>query len=260
MELTRLRLAGACGLAGVVAFGAAACASSATSPPGTPGTPGAPGTPVGGTSSVSSTAAASSAATASSASDSASAEASSASALASSASSSASSAGALPKSGNGDRQKVVETMAAVAPSGLPVHRTADFGSKSRVYQAIAANYRPQLLDLNATGYGDAESAASTYIVVLGQLRRPVPPLPDVVDGTLTALGATGIVPQQSFDAHAAASSLVMSCGVLPDKYNLCVWTGGTNGDLFLGAVETPAAMSLSDSAQFAQSVFGYVAP
>jgi len=150
-------------------------------------------------------------------------------------------------------------MAAVAPSGLPVHRTADLGSKARVYQAIAANYRPQLLDLSATGYGDAGSGAATYIVVLGQL-RPVPPLPDVVDGTLTALGATGIVPQQSFDAHAAASSLVMSCGVLPDKDNLCVWTGGTNGDLFLGAVETPAAMSLSDTAQFAQSVFGYAAP
>jgi hypothetical protein len=52
----------------------------------------------------------------------------------------------------------------------------------------------------------------------------------------------------------------MSCGVLPNKYKLCVWTGGTNGDLFLGAVETPADMSLSDTSLFAESVFGYVAP
>ena len=150
-------------------------------------------------------------------------------------------------------------MAAVAPSGLPVHRTADLGSTSRVCQAIAGHYGPQLIDLSATGYGDAESSASTYIVVLGQL-RPRPPIPDVVDGTLSALGATGIIAQTTFGTHAAASSLLMSCGTLPSKHEVCVWTGGTNGDLFLGALETPAGMSLSDSEQFAESIFGYVAP
>jgi len=150
-------------------------------------------------------------------------------------------------------------MDAVAPSGLPIHKTADLGSGSRVYQAVAKQYASVLADLSATGYGDAESSATSVIVVLGQL-RPKPPLPDVVDGTLSALGATGIVAQQKFGAHAMKYSLVMSCGTLPSKYPLCVWTGGTNGNLFFGAVEAPVGMSLADSAALAESVFGYVAP
>ncbi|GAA1969711.1 hypothetical protein [Catenulispora subtropica] len=150
-------------------------------------------------------------------------------------------------------------MDSVAPSGLPIHKTADLGAGSRVYQAIAKQYKPVLTDLSATGYGDAESNATSIIVVLGQL-RPTPPLPNVVDGTLSALGATGIVAQEKFGAHAMRYSLVMSCGMLPTKYTLCVWTGGTHGNLFLGAVEGPVGMSVADTAALAESVFGYVAP
>jgi hypothetical protein len=150
-------------------------------------------------------------------------------------------------------------MESVAPSGLPIHKTADLGAGSRVYQAVAKQYRSVLTDLSATGYGDAESNATSVIVVLGQL-RPVPPLPNVVDGTLSALGATGITAQHKLGSHATKYSLVMSCGTLPTKYTLCVWTGGTHGNLFLGAVEGPAGMTVADTAALAQSVFGYVAP
>jgi hypothetical protein len=169
-----------------------------------------------------------------------------------------SSAPALPENAKGDHQKVVDLMDAVQPSGLPIQRTAELGTTSRVYQAIAGRYGSHLLDLNATGYGDAESSASTYIVVLGQL-RPSASVPDVVSGTLGALGATGIT-SEKLGVHAQLSSLVMSCGVLPNKYELCVWSGGSGDDVFLGAVETPAGMSLPDTALFAESVFGYVAP
>jgi len=150
-------------------------------------------------------------------------------------------------------------MESVAPSGLPIHKTADLGAGSRVYQAVAKQYAPVLADLSATGYGDAESNATSVIVVLGQL-RPVPRLPNVVDGTLSALGATGVVQRQKFGAHAMKYSLVMSCGLLPTKYPLCVWTGGTHGDLFFGAVEGPAGMNVADTGALAESVFGYVAP
>ncbi|NUR25934.1 MAG: hypothetical protein HOV83_08825 [Catenulispora sp.] len=149
-------------------------------------------------------------------------------------------------------------MQSVAPSGLPIHKTADLGAGSRVYQAVAKQYASVLADLSATGYGDAESDATSAIVVLGQL-RPVPPLPNVVDGTLSALGATGVI-EPKLGAHAAKYSLVMSCGMLPTKYPLCVWTGGTHGDLFFGAVEGPAGMSVADTGALAESVFGYVAP
>lgn len=149
-------------------------------------------------------------------------------------------------------------MDAVEPSGLPIQRTADLGATSRVYQAIAGHYGSRLLDLSATGYGDAESSASTYIVVLGQL-RPAGSVPDVVGGTLSALGATGVV-SEKVGVHAQLASLVMSCGVLPNKYEVCVWSGGSGNDVFLGALETPAGMSLPDTALFAESVFGYVAP
>lgn len=150
-------------------------------------------------------------------------------------------------------------MDAVAPSGLPLHKTANLGASSRVYQAIAKQYTPVLADLNATGYGDAESNAASFIVVLGQL-RPNPPLPNVVDGTLSALGATGTVAREKFGAHAMKYSLVMSCGTLPTKHTVCVWTGGTHGDLFLGAVEAPVGMTITDTATLAESVFSYVAP
>ncbi len=259
MGLARVRHLGGRGLAAAVLFGAGACGSSTGSGGSGAGSGASGGATSAAAAGSSGSPAPASGAASSSGTGSAKAGGGPAGAPASSASSTASSAPALPKSAKGDHQKVVDLMDAVEPSGLPIQKTADLGATSRVYQTIAAHYGPQLVDLNATGYGDAESSASTYIVVLGQL-RPVAPLPDVVDGTLAALGATGVVAETSLGAHAEVSGLVMSCGVLPNKYKLCVWTGGTGGDLFLGAVETPADMSLPDTSLMAESVFTYVAP
>jgi len=52
-------------------------------------------------------------------------------------------------------------------------------------------------------------------------------VPDVVDGTLTALGATGIVAQKRFGAHAAASLAGAELRHAAEQAQLCVWTGGT---------------------------------
>ena len=256
MGLARMRRLGSCGLAAAVLFGVGAgvgaCGSTASS--GTAAPPSlSDGAGAGGTTAASPSGSSSSPAPATAS------NSDSSKSGGGSAGSSSPATPALPKSAKGDHQKVVALMDAVQPSGLPIQKTADLGSTSRVYQTIAAHYTSQLLDLNATGYGDAESSVSTYIVVLGQL-KPAAPLPNVVEGTLSALGATGIVADTSLGAHAAASSLVMSCGTLPNKYKVCVWTGGTGGDLFMGALETPADMSLSDTSLFAESVFSYVAP
>src|SRR5260221_380689 len=42
--------------------------------------------------------------------------------------------GALPASAPGDHQQVVEAMDSVGRAGLPIHKTADLGATSRVYQ------------------------------------------------------------------------------------------------------------------------------
>jgi hypothetical protein len=166
---------------------------------------------------------------------------------------------ALPASAKGDHQRAVEVMDRVGTSHLPIHRTASLGASAKVYQVAAAKYRDVLTDLSATGYGDAESSANTYILILGQL-KPVRPVPDIVDGTLAAMGAHGIVERTKLGRHAAASSLVMSCGDLASGYSVCVWMGGTNGDLFMGAFEAPAGTGVNETAALSESVFGYVAP
>lgn len=249
MDFARVRRVGGCGVAAAVLWGTAACGggSSRTGARNADG-----GAAASGSSGAAGSAGGSSKASA------AGSGAPKVGSAPGASSGPASSAPALPESASGDHQKVVDLMDAVEPSGLPIQRTADLGSTSRVYQAIAGHYGSRLLDLNATGYGDAESSASTYIVVLGQL-RPAAPVPDAVGGTLAALGATGVVAEK-LGVHAQLASVTMSCGVLPNKYELCVWSGGTGDDVFLGAVETPAGMSLPDAALFAESVFGYVAP
>ncbi|GAA2050581.1 hypothetical protein GCM10009839_66400 [Catenulispora yoronensis] len=150
-------------------------------------------------------------------------------------------------------------MDAVGSSHLPIHRTASLGASSKVYQVADAKYRDALADLSATGYGDAESSANTYILILGQL-KPVRPVPDVVDGTLEAMGARNVVPETKLGTHATASSLVMSCGDLASGYSICVWMGGTNGDLFMGAFEAPPGTGVKETAVLSETVFGYVAP
>lgn len=150
-------------------------------------------------------------------------------------------------------------MAEVGTSHLPIHRTASLGAAAKVYQVAASKYRDALVDLSATGYGDAESSANTYILILGQL-KPVRPVPDVVDGTLAAMGAHNIVEKTALGAHAAATSLIMSCGDLASGYSICVWMGGTNGDIFMGAFEAPPGTGVNETAKLSETVFGYVAP